>query len=91
MGFNIIWASMRGTLTLLFANNKGADQPAHQGRLQLDKVTGYAPAMYACMRMCACVRMCPRIPFLCQYSDLHFFSRVVIFKKNIYIIRKTSK
>ena len=29
LGFNIIWASTGGTLTLLHANNKGADQPAH--------------------------------------------------------------
>ena len=29
LGFNIIWASTRETLTLLFANIKGADQPAH--------------------------------------------------------------
>ena len=34
MGFNIIWASMRETLlTLLVANNKDADQPAHPYRL----------------------------------------------------------
>ena len=29
MGFNIIWASTRETLTLLLANNKDTDQPAH--------------------------------------------------------------
>ena len=29
MGFNIIWGSMRETLALLLANNKGRDQPAH--------------------------------------------------------------
>ena len=29
MGFNIIWASMRDTLALLLANNKGAYQLAH--------------------------------------------------------------
>ena len=29
LGFNIIWTSMRETITLLLANNKGADQPAH--------------------------------------------------------------
>ena len=29
MGFNVTWSSMRDTLTLLLANNKGADQPAH--------------------------------------------------------------
>ena len=29
LGFNTIWASMRETLTLLLANNKGADQPMH--------------------------------------------------------------
>ena len=28
-GFNFIWASMRETLTLMLANNKFADQPAH--------------------------------------------------------------
>ena len=33
LGFNIIWASMYETLTLLLANNKGADQPAHPRRL----------------------------------------------------------
>ena len=29
LGFNIICASMRETLTLMLANNKGADQPVH--------------------------------------------------------------
>ena len=29
LGFNITWASTRETLTLLLANNKGIDQPAH--------------------------------------------------------------
>ena len=29
LGFNAIWASMRETLTVMLANNKGADQPAH--------------------------------------------------------------
>ena len=29
----ILWAFMRETLTLLHANNKGADQPAHPGSL----------------------------------------------------------
>ena len=33
LDFNIIWASMRETLTLLLANNKGADQPVHPGSL----------------------------------------------------------
>ena len=28
LGFNTIWASMRETLTLFLANNKGTDQPA---------------------------------------------------------------
>ena len=29
LGFNIIWALTRETLTLLLVNNKGADQTAH--------------------------------------------------------------
>ena len=29
LGFNIIWALKQENLTLLLANNKGADQPAH--------------------------------------------------------------
>ena len=33
MGFKIIWVSRREKLTLLLRNNKGADQPAHQGSL----------------------------------------------------------
>ena len=29
LGFNIIWALMQETPTLLLANNKGSDQPVH--------------------------------------------------------------
>ena len=41
LGFNIIWASTRETLTLLLANNKGTDQPAHTRSLISTIVTRY--------------------------------------------------
>ena len=41
LGFNIIWAQMRETLTLLLANIKDADQPAHPHRLISASVIHY--------------------------------------------------